>query len=349
MYEEAFKDLESISQAIGKFSDLVQGGGGNTSVKINDELMAIKASGYRLDQVTRKEGFVVVNYKDIKNYIIEADLNSNIDFEKKSIDLFNKSVINLEDLKTLRPSVEAGFHSILQKYVIHSHSVYANILCCSNEGKQISEKIFSDKIYDILWIPYVKPGFFLTVKIYEDIQNHIERGGNFPKVIFLENHGLIVSSENREEVLQIHEDVNKSIKSYLNIDEKYPEIKLKEIGTNLYLSNTKFISDFLKDNKISMEFFEKIALYPDQIVYLNDNISINDDENKINIDLDEKKVIYKASYEEAFTLEEVFLAYAYVISKIKESGLSIKTLTDEEIDFIRNWESEKYRKSLIGL
>jgi rhamnose utilization protein RhaD (predicted bifunctional aldolase and dehydrogenase) len=349
MYEEAVKDLEIISQAIGKFSDLVQGGGGNTSVKINEELMVIKASGYRLNQVTQKEGFVVVNYKDIKNYIINADLNSNIDFERESIDLFNKNIINLEGLKTLRPSVEAGFHSILQKYVIHSHSVYANILCCSNEGKQISEKIFSDKTYDILWIPYVKPGFFLTVKIYEDIQNHIERGGNFPKVILLENHGLIVSSENLEEVLQIHEDVNKSIKCYLNIDEKYPEIKLKAIGTNLYLSNTKFISAFLKENKISREFFEKIALYPDQIVYLNDNISINTYEDKINIDVDEKKVIYKASYEEAFTLEEVFLAYAYIISKIKENNLSIKTLTPEEIDFIRNWESEKYRKSLIGL
>ncbi|NMA66786.1 MAG: class II aldolase/adducin family protein, partial [Clostridiaceae bacterium] len=62
MYEKRSKELEAISQYAGKRIDYVQGGGGNTSVKLNDEFMAVKASGYKLSQITENEGYVVVNY-----------------------------------------------------------------------------------------------------------------------------------------------------------------------------------------------------------------------------------------------------------------------------------------------
>ena len=70
MFLESFSQLEKISQIIGNLPQYVQGGGGNTSVKINDELMAVKASGYKLKQITTSEGFVVINYKNIKNIMI---------------------------------------------------------------------------------------------------------------------------------------------------------------------------------------------------------------------------------------------------------------------------------------
>ena len=44
----AFADL---SNRIGARPDYVQGGGGNTSVKLDGGLMAVKASGFRLSDV----------------------------------------------------------------------------------------------------------------------------------------------------------------------------------------------------------------------------------------------------------------------------------------------------------
>ena len=40
-----------LSQTAGARADYVQGGGGNTSVKLADGLMAIKASGYCLSDI----------------------------------------------------------------------------------------------------------------------------------------------------------------------------------------------------------------------------------------------------------------------------------------------------------
>jgi len=50
---------------------------------------------------------------------------------------------------------------------------------------------------------------------------------------------------------------------------------------------------------------------------------------------------------EAQTMEETLLACIYVIDNINRLGLPLKSMTAEEIDFIKNWESEAYRKSLV--
>lgn len=51
--------------------DLVQAGGGNSSFKISEEKMAIKASGYQLADITETDGYALVNPKVIR----EAFLN----------------------------------------------------------------------------------------------------------------------------------------------------------------------------------------------------------------------------------------------------------------------------------
>ena len=49
--EKLLADFSRISKTAGTRADYVQGGGGNTSVKLNDGLMAIKASGFCLSDI----------------------------------------------------------------------------------------------------------------------------------------------------------------------------------------------------------------------------------------------------------------------------------------------------------
>ena len=347
MHDKGLKELEYISQAVGKFPDLVQGGGGNTSVKLDDELMAVKASGYKLSQITTREGFAVVNYKNIKDYYSRVDLSSGIDYEKDSVEFVKNNVVEMEGLKKLRPSVEAGFHSILKKYVIHTHSVYANILCCAEEGRELVEKIFAGKSYACLWVPYINPGFSLTLKIKEGIEQCIKEKNRFPEVIFMENHGLVVSSDDCSKCVELHTEVNSLIKSYLKLGDDFPEIVLEKVDEGTYRSKTRYLAEFFKDSPITVEYFDEVALYPDQLVYLNDSICINGMDNKLNINTQTGEVIYKAGYQEALTIEETLVAYLYVIQKINACGLKIKTMSAAGKNFINNWESEKYRKSLL--
>jgi len=347
MYESTLKELEIISQKVGNRPDYVQGGGGNTSVKLDDKLMAIKASGYQLKQITSTDGFVVVNYSNIKNYYDTVDLNSGADFEKESVEYAKNNVVQFEGIKTLRPSVEVGFHSFLKKYVIHTHAVYANILCCSENGSNIADKIFEGKDYGFIWVPYINPGFSLTLEINERIRQYIQQNNKFPEVIFMQNHGLIVSSDDYNKCIDLHDEVNESIRQYLNIHEEYPEIKINKIDESTYKSNTAYLLNYFKEHKLTKDYFDTNALYPDQLVYLNGSIAIDSMDNKLNINSATGEIIYKTNEIEARTIEETLLAYLYVIDQIHKKGLLLKVMTEEEKDFIGNWESEKYRKSLL--
>ncbi|NLC68589.1 MAG: class II aldolase, partial [Clostridiaceae bacterium] len=318
------EELEIISKAAGDFPGYVQGGGGNTSVKLDEELMAVKASGFKLKQITSREGFVVVNYKNIKEYFGKVYPAADVDYEQDFIKYTMDNVIELEGIARLRPSVEAGFHSILKRYVIHTHPVYANIICCSKQGKQLAGDIFPGNEWDWVWISYVNPGFYLMVKIKEAIEAYKEEKGRVPDIFFMENHGLIVTSDCRDSCIELHHAVNNRISEYLGIDEEHPRIVIDK-KDDYYVSGTRYLNDFFKGRDIKEDFFENNVLYPDQLVYLNDSISFTGrynkpgtgGENKLIIDTNTGELVYTTSLQEAQTIEETLLAYIYVINKIK--------------------------------
>ncbi len=346
MFEKELTGLEYISKHTGNSPDLVQGGGGNTSAKLNDELMAIKASGFKINQVTSREGYVVVRYNKLLDYYNSVDLKLDKDYEKEIGEFVKANTVELEGVKKLRPSVEVGFHSFLKKYVIHSHSVYANIVCCSKEGKELADKIFKPNDFDYIWIPEVNPGFYSTMSIKNKITEYKKTTGRFPSVILMENHGLIVSANKAECAVELHNKANLYIKDHLNIKEQYPEIVLEEIGDNKFRSETLFVQEFIKANKIDKDFFEQYALYPDQLVYLNDSISFGDKNAKLYIDSKNNELIYSTGFNEALTIEETLTAYLYVINGICTNNLSVKPMNESSIKFIRNWEGESYRKKV---
>jgi rhamnose utilization protein RhaD (predicted bifunctional aldolase and dehydrogenase) len=180
MFEQELKKLEQISQAVGNDPDITQGGGGNTSVKLDNRLMAVKASGFRLKDITSENGFVVVDYSRIKEYHKSVNTSEEKDYDTDSANFIKECIVEINGIKPLKPSVEAGFHSLLDKYVIHTHSVYANIICCAENGKDLVDLIFKGKNFSYIWIPYINPGFSLTMSILEGISDEKFNGGISP-------------------------------------------------------------------------------------------------------------------------------------------------------------------------
>ena len=119
----AFVDLSS---SIGSRPDFVQGGGGNTSVKLDGSLMAVKASGFRLADIREDNAYAVLDYAALRRFYLEMDPTSFSDVEKEGAACVKASVRPVEGIESLRPSVEAGFHSLLDAYVAHTHAVSAN-------------------------------------------------------------------------------------------------------------------------------------------------------------------------------------------------------------------------------
>lgn len=339
MKEQGIQELIEISHYAAADVAYIQGGGGNTSVKLDDNRMAVKASGCKLSDMADKEGYVVVDYKKIKDYFNSANPEDET-FETESGQILKEAKVKVDGLKELRPSVEAGFHSLLKKYVIHTHSVYSNILCCSEEGRKIASKLFANTSY--LWLPYVNPGAILTSVIAKEIQSL----GRIPDIIFMENHGVIVTAETTGLAIELHEMVNNKIKEQLELIESFPEIELAIIDEDLMMSRSKYVADYFINHDKSLAFIREKVLYPDQLVYLNNSV-FKKDGSESDINFKAGSVTYKTSMKQARVNEETLIAYLYVINTIEKKGLTLVSMNHEQQAFILGWESEAYRKSML--
>lgn len=339
MGNSAVLDLIKISQYAGNRADYTQGGGGNTSVK-DGGVMYIKASGYKLKDIDEKTAYVPVDKNAIFNYYNSVDLSVKKDYEKESAEVSKNSVIKMEGIETLRPSVEVGFHAILKKYVIHTHSIYANILTCAVEGEKIANEIFAKEDFGFIFLPYINPGFELTLAMKKGIEDYTKKTGKYPEVIFMKNHGLVVNSDSVERVIAVNTLVNETIRNHFNLADDFREVRLIS-KDGKFISDTKVVCEFVKENGLKKEFLDKYPLYPDQLVYLNNVLAFSPETMYV----ENGKVIYNADEKKAVTLEETLSAYLYVITAVKNAGFTLSVMNEKEVYFINNWEAEKYRRS----
>lgn len=192
-YYSSINDLVFLSHTFGNDENYVLGKGGNISVKIGDNDLAIKSSGVRLKDVSFESGYTLINRKSFSRklkYIVDDE----------SLD---KQMERLSG-KQKHPSMETFCHLALNnKYVIHTHPKYLTALLSSTGARKIIKKIFQDFKYK--FISYKNPGFDLGAEI-----NKYPDYGLF----FLENHGLIVAEENPYVAKAITECIEHTAKNF---------------------------------------------------------------------------------------------------------------------------------------
>lgn len=345
--ENEIKELIAISNAIGTHADYVQGAGGNVSVKVDEKHMVIKASGVELSEINKKNGLIVVDYKKL-GIFYENATESNTS-EEASDEYVTTCVISRMGSDTAKPSMEAGFHVFLGKYVIHTHSVYVNILACTKEGEQLLKTICKNAGIGMLWIPHGNPGLYLALRMKKEIEEYRHTHKNIPGVIIIQNHGIVVNGPESTHVRTLHEKVQNVIKQYSELEIPFPEIKITPRG-NVFESETQYLKDVIKNNYATLKEFPHTILFPDQIIFC-ESIGFSDEENDVNtkkvvISKSAGTIIYHVSYKEAMVVEEIIVVWCYIVAHAKTKGLSLKTLSADEVNYIRNMESEKYRRKV---
>ncbi len=338
---KAISDLIDISTYAGSRVDYTQGGGGNTSVK-DEGVMFIKASGFKLIDINETTAYVPMDLEKIRSFFESVDLSDGRDYDALNKQVTAEATLKYEGLAALRPSVEVGFHSVLKKYVIHTHSIYANLLTCAVDGKAIAEEIFAEADFGYIFMPYIDPGFTLSVKMKEAVAEYTQKTGKYPEVIFMQNHGLVVSGDCIDRVKEVNEAVNNAIVKKFSLSDEYRQVTLAKVAENAYYSQTPLVCSFVKENALTKAMLDEYPLYPDQLVYLN-NILAFAPEKMV---ADGNTVNYNTNGKEAQTLEETLFAYLFVVTTLKKNGLKISTMSEKDVDFINNWEAEKYRRSL---
>lgn len=177
-------------------------GEGNTSAAADSETFWIKASGLCLRDIDAG-GFPRVRRDAVLALLDREEVGD--DEIRDGMD-----AARTPDSSPLRPSVETLFHAYLLslegvEFVGHTHPTPVNAILCSRHGEAaVAGRLFPDEIVCCgvapVWIPYTDPGQPLSRAIRRGVEAHIDRHGVVPRILLMQNHGLIALGRTAQEV-----------------------------------------------------------------------------------------------------------------------------------------------------
>ena len=370
-------ELLNISDFYGSNKDYVIAGGGNTSYK-DEQFIWIKASGTPLAGLT-EEGLVVLSREKLKVIARKTYPDDPVDRENEvKEDLFKAMP---DPGKGKRPSVETSLHDIIgYKFVVHLHPTLINGLLCSRNARNITTRLFGDKV---LFVPYTDPGYILFKQLESDISQYRERTGGDPHIIFLENHGSFVAADTTEEIRSIYDEIISRISEVIDPEYDHDQLPYNKMMDRVLPAIRMMLSEGApkvvryRHNSLiaryygSQQEFQKIShpLTPDIIVYCKyryiyiDQVTsaervLESFRNQLERFIAEYKFRPKVIVIKGmgvFAVEDSYAAAESVldvyedlirISYYASSCGGMKMLTPDQVSFIDKWEVENYRRKI---
>lgn len=191
-------------------------GEGNTSVCCGDGTFWVKASGSRLGTLDAG-GVSRVRLEPVLK-LLERDTVSEEEVEAEL-------VAALVDPSHKKPSVETFLHALCLSeggavWVGHTHTVSVNQILCSERGAEpFRRHIFPDAVVVCglhpAVVPYLDPGFALAKAVRLELHRFASEHGHLPKILLMENHGIVALGQSATEVLNIHLMADKWAKTLL--------------------------------------------------------------------------------------------------------------------------------------
>ena len=307
--------------------------------------MIIKASGYQLADVSETNGYSKGNHSIIRNAFLSSNSLDDITDEE------GKRILDSAFIDGKRPSIETFLHAVSGKYTLHTHPVVVNALTCRTNWISEVKSIFPD----VMCVPYATPGVELAkeyFKVYKE-QNNLNIN-----VCFLQNHGLVVSAENADEVISLTEKITGDIEDYLGLSRFHSYHNLTKIW--FYIPD-KVLWKVTDENVLRM--YRNTGLWnhrfcPDCIVFLGKAIlSLKSDfsESDISefiesnsvpsvIEYENELYICSDSVKKALEIQSV-LSFSAQVMEVNTDD-NCRFLSDPEQNYLIGWDAEKYRKNI---
>lgn len=349
----------TISKYAGERFDLVQAGGGNSSVKMEDGTMLIKASGFWLSDVDADTGYSSVNNQQVLDIMSDSTLISITEKKQRETvagEALKKTIVN----SAFRPSIETFLHSFFAVYTLHTHPIVVNAVTCRVDWKEKLSGLFPDALF----VPYATPGIDLAFEMKKQLLTYMQTHAQQPSMIFLQNHGLIVSSDDPTEVMRITDDVTQQLEQLLGVDFSSSRLtnqisrlinSVENTSLVAYRSEDATLLTLLQEHR---DYFFRTPFYPDGLVYCGVKAL------ELNTLTDAQPIVdFKATCYELprVVLYQNNLFFVGInVKKARESedvcklqllaflhgGDHINYLPAEELQYLGNWEAETYRRTL---
>ena len=177
-------------------------GEGNTSMRVSAGTFLVKASGSNLATLSPL-GVTECRCDDLAALLKKKKL--------ADVEVDEALLASRVDPAAKKPSVEAVFHAYLLSlpdvnFVGHTHPIAVNQLLCTKHARNFARRrTFPDEVVccgvESVFVPYTDPGLKLAQAIRAAVVASIKRLARPPRVILLENHGLIALGATPEAVL----------------------------------------------------------------------------------------------------------------------------------------------------
>ena len=352
------QSLVNLSTFAGNRFDLVQAGGGNSSAKLDEHCMLIKASGISLAEVSTDAGYVSIDYSLIRKFIADKHFSST---DRKEREILAAQLMAESKLSSMgQPSIETFLHALLNTYTLHTHPISVNVLTAKENWQSELASIWPDAIF----VAYHTPGIDLALALAEQIDHYQSLNGEKPKVIFLQNHGLIISSANPEEVIQLTDEVCMAIEDNLAMNlERYRHVsQIQRLFSQLNIENINILCN--DDSVIQQQLNSENShaniwpFCPDTLiycgikpVYLSSIADVSAIKNYLDtfneipkvLILNQQVYFCASSLKKAKDSQDLFRFHLIVRQHSKDN---IQRLTLDEIAYLSNWDAEKYRQGV---
>ena len=203
---DVLSQLVAMSRFLGlPEQDCVILGEGNTSARAGESSYWVKASGMKLHQI-EPSGFLELHFGPVLELLERGEITDAAAAQALAAARADPSA-------RLRPSIEAAMHAVIfslcdAHFIGHTHPSAVNaILCAEDYQDALTGRLFPDHIvfcgHTPAFVPYVEPGLPLARLVKQALQEYLDAHGEAPKVIYLQNHGLIALGRTTAEVESI--------------------------------------------------------------------------------------------------------------------------------------------------
>jgi rhamnose utilization protein RhaD (predicted bifunctional aldolase and dehydrogenase) len=198
-------DLLDLCHALGDPEYAIIGDGNVSALASDRATFWVKASGCSLATVTTSD------LVEVRLAAAMAMLEGGDKSDEEVRSALTASKVSPNPLPP--PSIETVMHAALLdlpgvKYVGHTHPTAINAITCSNQFEEaLRGRIFPEEVVicgpESLLVPYADPGLVLGGELRRLALEFIERLGDFPRAVYLKNHGFIALGATAKEVLNI--------------------------------------------------------------------------------------------------------------------------------------------------
>jgi len=167
---------------------------GNTSARVDADSFWVKASGAAMHNIG-PESFVQVSFERVRAMLDGPDLSD--EATRQAL-----QAAKIDPTAPGHPSVETVLHALCLElhgvnFVGHTHPTAINSITCSASFEMaVAGRLFPDEIVlcgpATVTVPYTDPGLPLAQAVKRRIDDYIDDYGETPKIILMQNHGLIV-------------------------------------------------------------------------------------------------------------------------------------------------------------